>query len=267
MKSILVLADTGPAAEQRLQAALDVVRLTGGHLTLLLNSPIEPFVSMDPFGGSYAIEGVLAEARSREEALVRAFSDRLTREAVPFDVRTTVGPASIQLIEAAALSDLIILSLRDPGDRDTALLVGDVAVAAPCPVLALPESCKPGFLNGTAMVAWSGQAEAANALRAAIPLLTHAGTVKLVSIADDSESFPSTEAVEYLSRQGIHAELIQRGRGGIRVEEALELTAIDIGADWVVMGAYGHSRAREMIFGGVTHHFLKSARFPLLLDH
>lgn len=267
MQSILVFAEAGNVAEQRLQSALDVARLTGGHVTLLFNTPVEPFISMDPFGGSYAIEGVLAEAKTREEALIAGFTERLAHEGVSFDVRTSSGPAAISLVDAAALCDLVILSLGDLDDRDSALLVGDVAIAAPCPVLALPAEPKPLFVTGTAIVAWSGQAEGANALRAAAPLLAHAREVKLVSITDEVDAFPSTEAIEYLSRHGIHAELIQHRRGGRRVEDALEEAAIAAGADWIVMGAYGHSRAREMIFGGVTHHFLRSARFPLLLDH
>ncbi|OYY91482.1 MAG: hypothetical protein B7Y45_02680 [Sphingomonas sp. 28-66-16] len=270
MRSILVLADSGPAAEQRLQAALDIARLTDGHVTLHVNTPLQRFVSMDPFGGSYVMEGALAEEQAREDRLVEALTAKLSSENVPWDITTGAGMPANDLIAAAPLADLIVLSLTPPDSpaaADTTMLVGDVAVSASCPVLAIPAAEKPLFVTGTAMIAWNGGAEAANALRAAVPLLALAGEVKLVTITNRPEELPAIDALQYLSRHGIHAELVVRPHEHQRIAEALEEAADAVGADWIAMGAYGHSRMREMVFGGVTHHFLNSAKFPLLLSH
>ena len=76
-----------------------------------------------------------------------------------------------------------------------------------------------------------------------------------------------TPVLEYLSRHDIHAELTTVTEDRLTVEEALEAKATEIGADWIVMGAYGHSRMREIWFGGVTRYLLESARIPLFFAH
>jgi nucleotide-binding universal stress UspA family protein len=73
--------------------------------------------------------------------------------------------------------------------------------------------------------------------------------------------------LEYLSRHDIHAELKIAGDNWLTIEEALEREAEAMKADWIVMGAYGHSRVRELLFGGVTRYMLESARFPLFISH
>ncbi|MBA4048966.1 MAG: hypothetical protein C0476_10545 [Sphingomonas sp.] len=117
------------------------------------------------------------------------------------------------------------------------------------------------------MVAWSGTAESANALRAAVPLLAHARAVKLVTIVDGGDAFPATDATRYLSRHNIHAELIERPREYGTIGAALSAAAEAASADWIVMGAYGHSRFRETLFGGVTQQLLENAPCPILLSH
>jgi nucleotide-binding universal stress UspA family protein len=117
------------------------------------------------------------------------------------------------------------------------------------------------------MVAWDGSAESAHALRAAVPLLARASAVSLVTITEKEARFPATDALRYLSRHGIHADYAERPRGALTVEEALDQSADSLGADFVVMGAYGHSRVRETLFGGVTRYMIDGARRPLLLMH
>ena len=90
----------------------------------------------------------------------------------------------------------------------------------------------------------------------------------VVTVVEKADGFPATDALRYLSHYGIHAELHERTvSGGLTIEEALEDAAVELKADWVVMGAFGHSRLRETLFGGVTRYFINSARFPLLLVH
>jgi nucleotide-binding universal stress UspA family protein len=270
MRSLLVYADGGPANEVRLQTALDIARLTGGHITLHVNTPVQQYTAMDPFGGVYLLTDALAEAERDETALIAALTAKLGAEDVPWDTRTSTRFAADGLVQAALLSDLIILSLNQiDGETDpfAVRLVGDVVLAARRPVLAVPAAATPLFISGTAMVAWSGGHEAADALRAAIPLLAHAKAVKLVTVVDDPTFFPPTEAASYLSRHGIHAEVIERPRDGQNVGTALASAAAALEADWIVMGAYGHSRFRESVFGGVTQQFLEVANFPMLLSH
>ena len=270
MRSFLVYADGTPSADATLNTALDLARIMAAHLTLHINTPLRRFVAMDPFGGGYLIADALAEAQRQEAALVERLADRMTQEDVPWDSVTSTGLIADGLANAARLADLVILGLnRLEGrtDPDSVRLVGDVVLTTGCPVLAVPPHTRPEFVQGTAMIAWSGTAEAANALRAAVPLLTHARTVKVVTITDESDSFPATDATRYLSRHAIHAELIERPRECGTIGAALSAAAEAAAADWIVMGAYGHSRFRETIFGGVTQHLLDNAPCPILLSH
>ncbi|MBA3879997.1 MAG: universal stress protein [Sphingobium sp.] len=269
MRSMLVLADASPASTVRLQAALDIARLTNGHITLHVNTPLQRFVAMDPFGGSYLLADALAEAQENEAKLIADLTATLEREDVPWDMRTSTGIAADGLLTAAMLADLIVLSLGNSDDdaaSDPVRLVGDVVLASPCPVFAVPATIKPVVTTGTAIVAWSGTPESANALRAAVPLLAGARDVKLVTISNAPDFFPATDAACYLSRHGIHAEICERPHDDQPTAIALANAAEALGGDWIVMGAYGHGRFREQLFGGVTQRLLETAQLPLLLS-
>jgi nucleotide-binding universal stress UspA family protein len=71
--------------------------------------------------------------------------------------------------------------------------------------------------------------------------------------------------VEYLSRHGIHAEMIDDNAGTLTIADRLVATATSLGASYLVMGAYGHSRAREFLFGGVTRSLLKECPLALVI--
>ncbi|HMO75412.1 MAG TPA: universal stress protein [Sphingopyxis sp.] len=266
MRSILVHADSDAASEGRLQAALDVARRFEGHVRLMIATPLQQFVSFDPFGGSYFAREALAQAQAEDLALEARLADDLANEDVPWDIVMADGDILGSLAVAATLSDLAVVSL--PGERESAppLLAGDLALATPVPVLALPQQARGLDFDAPVMVAWNGSSQAAAALRAALPLLA-GRAVTLVSVEDRDEDFPGTDALRYLSRHGIHAELKIVERGVETVEERLEKEAEALGAGLIVMGAFGKSRLRETLFGGATQYLLTSGRFPLLLAH
>jgi nucleotide-binding universal stress UspA family protein len=146
-----------------------------------------------------------------------------------------------------------------------ASVTGAVAVAVGSAVLAIPDDSSVD-LDGKAMIAWNGSAESANALRRAVPLLAGAKSVHLITFGNSHNEFPATEALDYLSQHDIHAELHEYPKEVV-VEEAIERVGEAMGASWIVMGAYGHNRIRETLFGGVTRYMLDSAHFPLFLAH
>jgi nucleotide-binding universal stress UspA family protein len=146
--------------------------------------------------------------------------------------------------------------------------VEDVVLGGRTPVLAMPATARHVDPTGCAIVAWDGSAPAAAALTRATPLLKRAQAVHIVTVEEaDKDRFPSTEAAEYLARYGVAVELHALPREGAAIETILAETAVRLGADWMVMGFYGHGRMREMIFGGVTRALLRDTRIPLLLAH
>lgn len=262
MRSVLVLSGHDAANDARVDAALAIARADGGHVTLHVNTPVGNYVSIDPFGGTHVIAQIPEQARDRDDALVARMTARLGRDDVPWSIEQSDTDLVSALLSSARLHDLIIMPLG--GGDAVRPPIGAVAIGARTPVLALPPGARFDG-GGVAMVAWNGSDEAAHAMRASVPLLRCADAVHVVTIAEPRSGFPATEALGYLSRHDVHAELHQRERGLTTVEEVLATCADDLSADYVVMGAYGHSRLRELLFGGVTRFALDTATRPLLL--
>lgn len=261
MRSILVQAGRDAGMTARLDTAMDIARAHQGHVTLLIDTPVDRFVTTDPYGGTYVAREALEAAIAEDEALAEKFKGRLAADDVPFDVTQFEFLPLDAMASSARLADLAVVS-RSCG------YAGDLAVTARCPVLALADDAPLATSLQTVCVAWDGGDEAAVALRAAVPFLRAAAEVRVLTVLNDkAEGFPPTEALRYLSRHGIKAELTELQRGA-SIEETLSAAVRQAGADLLVMGAYGHSRVREFLFGGVTRFFLEEAGAPpLLLAH
>ena len=126
--------------------------------------------------------------------------------------------------------------------------------------------------TGPVLIAWDGSHEAANAIRFSIGLLRLASSVHILEIEerDKSKSFPSTRLLEYLSRHDVHAEYSafeakEDAKDPDVICAALTTHARNLGAAYVLMGGYAHSRVGEFVFGGVTRTMLSDATVPLLI--
>lgn len=260
MRSILVHADRSPALEARLETALSLGRAMNGHVTVLVATPVARFISVDPMGGSYLASEALDRAIADDEAMATTIRDRLASQDVPFDLLHSESEAVDAIALAARFADVVVLS------RD-ADLTGQVALTCRTPVLVVEHDHILRFPLERACIAWDGGNEAAGALRHAAPLLAACGTVNLVAVTEKPGGFPAVDALSYLSRHGVKAELHEVARTG-SIEESLAAAVGRLGADLLVMGAYGKSRLREFFFGGVTRYMLEDlARPALLLAH
>lgn len=256
MRSILLFADRTPAMTARLDTALSLARMCSGHLTVLVDTPVGRYVSMDPLGGGVVATDALNEALAADDMRAEELDQRLARLDVPFDVVRSEDEPVEALANAARLSDLVVLS------RSCAL-AGDLVLATRTPVLVVGDDSALTFPLDHACVAWDGSAEAALALRGAVPLLAGAGSVTLLSITPRPSGFEAGDALRYLSRHGISAELQEFGKGA-SIEETLGMAVGACGGQLLVMGAYGHSRMREFLFGGVTRFMLSGNGGPAL---
>ena len=269
LKSILVHADTSAGTKRRMDDVLGLARRHDSHLTALFNLPMQRFISTDPLGGTYLAIEAMAAAQAEMLVSQSKLADDLAREDVPWDIVASEGDLVASLAASAALSDLAVVGIAPPRkDKFDAnpMFAGDLALAARVPVLALPEDGPRFDLDGPAIIAWNGSAEAAAALRQAIALL-QGRAITLLRIDEAEGQFADMAALSYLSRHGIAADSRTEARGVETVEEAIERIAAEMGAALVVMGAFGHSRFRQTLFGGVTRYMLASARVPLLLSH
>lgn len=265
MKNILVLIHDDPGQEARVQAALDVTRAVNGHLTCLDVTALVPVLEEIGVAGGSA--GLLDRQREAESANRARLKPRLEAEDVSWTWAVTTDYVEPALDNAAALADLIVANLAwgefpQPDIRSLASLL---LIRVGRPVLTVPDAPVGFMAAGSALVAWDGSRQAADALEAAVPLLRLAERVTILQVEDGSVALPSEDAAAYLSRHDIHAVIVRKS--GISAAEAILDSASGGLFDYLVMGAYGHSRFTEAMFGGVTRTLLWNSPIPVLLTH
>jgi nucleotide-binding universal stress UspA family protein len=269
MKSILLHVYEDSGLESRMQAAFDLARAFESHITCLHAIPFEDYLAKDPFVVARLPEEFSEKMRVLREAFQARIEKRLRTEGLPWDwVHVDDLPATA-LIRWSILSDVTIVSMAGPAlYRDEPRPVaGPVATGAEAAVLAVPEGLERLSTDAPAVLAWNGSPEAAAAMKAALPLLRLAPEVHLLEVEEKSPPYPKDLAARYLSRHGVKVQIQQRQRQHGRMSAVIEESAIELGAGLIVMGAYGHSRLRETLFGGVTRDLVTECRLPVLLAH
>ena len=172
-------------------------------------------------------------------------------------------------------SDLIIVSeVGSPPDETgiEADFMERIVMASGRPVLLVPKSGVVGPLQGNALVGWNGSREAARAAFDAIPLLRRMDKVTIIwvdpqKVFEAPGAVPGAELAVVLARHGINAVAEGFPTAGLSEGEALSMRARDLGANLLVMGAYGHTRLREYVFGGTTRFMLNEILTPTLMSH
>lgn len=268
IRTILFHVHDDDALDKRLQVALSLARAFGAHLHLLHVTPVEAYMVTDAFG--VFVSPQILQALEQEAAKLRArLQAQLAGEDVSWDYEDVTGELMAHIVQCASLADVVIAG-RHPRQRDfngpAVTFLGNVLETIRTPLLIIGDEADSIDPFGAAVVAWNGSYEAANALRAAVPMLKLASRVRLVKIEEQPQGrFPSTRALEYLSRHGVHAELCERIQFADEIGQEIVDQAVADRASYVVMGAFGHSRAGEFLFGGVTRSLLKACEVPLLM--
>jgi nucleotide-binding universal stress UspA family protein len=171
----------------------------------------------------------------------------------------------------ARAADLIVIGGGGKEVMDPFASVGasDLVMQAGRPLLLVPAGVKWLDLR-SALVAWKDCPEARRAVADALPLLSKVGEVAVAGIAEDEQSRPAVrrqteDVVTWLARHGISARAQVPERAGNAAEQ-LDRIAADTGAGVIVAGAYGRSRFREWVLGGVTQHLVDQASRCVLLS-
>tara|TARA_R110000824_G_scaffold17142_4_gene70032 strand:- start:1395 stop:2207 length:813 start_codon:yes stop_codon:yes gene_type:complete len=270
MKSVMLYVADDEGLEARFQAALDLTRALGGHLHCLRANPYHSQMAFDGVTGMSVMYDVSKMSQELDEKLRAEIEKRLAGEGVSWDYRQENSDPSRGLSKNSALVDIIVLSSAS-GAKENALtlgILGDVLFNATAPVVVQPDNVKKFDACGPALVAWNGSFEAGNALRAAVPLLKMASDVHILTVEEDKDhDLPQLVASEYLAYHGIKSEIHSPPAGKGPVDAALLAEARNVNAEYLVMGAYGHSRAREFLFGGVTRNLFKDSPIPLVVSH
>lgn len=277
-KNLLVQIDGGQSDGSRIDVAIALAQRFEAHLAGL-------FVIAEARAPGFAVAQMpmdlrkeqIARRRERAETVADRFRAAVTRAGLPADCRIDstdeTDVAGVVALHGRHV-DLMIVGQPDsdappPGGP---WLVGDVALACGRPVLAVPYIGAGPALGERVLVAWDGGREAARAVNDALPLLRRAAKVFVVAVnpptwPDRPGRLAGIDIALHLSRHGINVEAKALEVRDIGVADALLSHVSDLGADMLVMGAYGHTRLQQSLFGGVTRRIQESMTVPVLLSH
>jgi len=286
IKTILTIAGSADSAVPAIETAFQVGQGLGAHVTVL-HVRADP-ASAVPYVGE-AMAGALVEemmAAAERDGQARAEAMRAAFDAVvqARGVSLRDGPPPLDTVtgewmlrdggepeEVAALgrvSDLIV-SGRPQADSDLPSMVtlNAALMETGRPVLVAPPET-PSSVGRTVAIAWNGSPEAARAVQGAMPFLERAKTVTILAGAEAGAVSGAGDLARHLAWHGVEAQIYDvRGHHGDEVGKTLLTQCDQRAADLLVMGAYTHSRLRQLILGGVTRYILDHATLPVLLSH
>ena len=278
IKNIAVIVEATPPGEARIAFAARLACAHGAHLVGLFVVPMltgghgaESFVR-----GHQALKDVIAHQRAREaeavEAAKRSLSGACGREGVSFEFRSLEqGEFGDDLALNSLHADLVVTGgPSGNGGLPNAWSAEALLLATGVPFLLLPD-CWTGAAIEHVVVAWNASREARRAVADALPLLVAAKSVTVLLVDPGKNSRhgdePGADIALYLSRHGAKVTVEQIASNGAPVARAILDHVRQSAADLVIIGAYSHARAAQMVFGGVTRSLLREAAIPLLIAH
>jgi len=276
-KTILTVVTSRERLGPQLEAAIAIARQEEAHLDVLCLG-VDMAISGYYYAGAASVVTQATSAAAQEDAekLGTAARARMSRSEIAHAVETVVAlDTSLRHLVArrARFCDMVVLdrpygpgrTSYDEAVMEAALFDGMV------PVLMLPEAPLSAAPGNKIVLAWNESDEAFSAMRKALPKLRRADLVS-IAIVDprphgENDAQPGEELARLLNRHGAEIDVALLTKDLPSVSAVLCRHARDIGADLVVMGAYGHSRLRESIVGGATRNMLEQADLPVLLAH
>jgi nucleotide-binding universal stress UspA family protein len=282
----LLLPLTGTAAgEAALSTCLMIARDWNAHVTALhvrVDSRDVAPLAGEGLSGAMIEEMMSAtEKESSERAhAVRSMFDRfvlqhdvLLSEARPGAGCATASFAAVTgreedlVAQQARLADLTVVPHPDAGeDVSSSDALHAVLFDSGRPVLISPQTA-PATIGTRICMGWNGTAESASAVFAALPWLQRAEAVRILSADGYQRRGPAApDLAAYLALHDVHADIVMFQSVGNSVGAGLLAAARDFGCDLLAMGAYSHSRLRQLILGGVTRHVLERGNLPVMMN-
>lgn len=285
IRSILVPLAADAADRRGLVAAGRLAQRFDAHVTALYVEPDPDDLLMamaSAGGGAYfsdeIVRSIKQQGETRRAAAERTFTQWQAGSSVPLaakgrsagtfgtELAIAVGPIESVTRDYALVADLVVTVVPGKGEIDRRILLESALIDAGRPLLALPPDGAMLEAVSRAAIAWNGSIEASRAVSAALPLLQGAAEVRVLHAGEAGAAGSLDQVVAFLAWHGVPAAAQELGAGAL----PSDLIAAEVEtsrADLLVMGAYTHSRVRELVLGGVTRDMLDSAPVPLLLSH
>lgn len=277
-KNLLIQLDTTKACKKRVAAALELAQRFDAHLAGIYVSP-EPNlpVFMEAHLGEELRQTQRDMRRQRAQGVIDDFEAAARRVGVSVESRQIAAPMD-DIPDVMALhgryADLVVLGQTDPQDDESlpASLTQETIMGIGRPVLLVPYIGAPEGFGRQIMLAWDSGREAARATIDALPLLRKAEMVRILAVnpkrgIGGHGDTPGADVALALARHGVKAEAQHTVTDDLEVADVLLSRAADYGTDLIVLGAYAHSRLRDLVLGGVTRTLLRHMTVPLLMSH
>jgi nucleotide-binding universal stress UspA family protein len=269
-KDLLLLTRQGTEAGNRY--ALWLADMCGARLTVaspVVSPVLPPMVSSEMPGD------ILSRVQEEIENAARSALDAFLESAKQTDVNVETltlevlsGDLGKEVSRLAQYFDATVLEQPNLEGPDTSNVIEAVLFGSGRPVLIVPYIILhvPSQLR-TVLVAWNEGRLAARAIADALPLLQMADRVEVVTVSGTNPRGSRHASADMMAQHGIKADTKALAKGDVDIGSTLVSYAADVSADLIVMGAYGHSRLREIVLGGTTRTILQSMTVPVLMAH
>ncbi len=275
LTQLLVHLDGSPRSGQRLAVARDIAQAHGAAVTAVY--AVTPALLVVPFApeAGASVADALGQIDEKRRTQARGIFDRSIAATGVHAAWAEVQdyPIVPAFARQALYSDLLVLGQHDPNDAEAAGVPFDFAETVMAtsgkPALILPYAQTPPAVGQTITIAWKPTRESARAVSAAVPLLQRARRVHVLCWGREEEDVAGArlDLDSYLKLRGIEAAWHRESQEPEFVGDLLLSRAFDLDADLLVMGCYGHSRAREWVLGGTSRTVLQSMTLPVLMAH
>jgi len=275
IKDLVVNLSVGTGRDAAGPYAISVAEAFGAHVAGIAFSyePVIPPTLM----GTVPVSFVESQREENDKAANDArakFDEAARRAGVSSESRAlsaSLAGSADRFATIARRFDLAVLGQVEPNKADPGeLIVENALFSSGRPVLVVPYIQKAALTLDRVMVCWDASRNAARAIADAMPFLRRAKAVDVVIVASErikSDEIPGADIGQHLARHDLKVEVRRIVSPDTDVASTMLSHAADTGADFIVMGGYGHSRLREFILGGATRGMLSAMTLPTLMSH
>ena len=272
IKTILVHVNSDNENNTQINAAIEIALKYEAHLCGLY---VIQRLNLPTYAGAYIPSGVLQAHEQAEQDLAKKvqaeFNSRVEKAGCSSEWHCVQGYSDQQINSFGRYADLIVIAqTQEHSMLSNEISVEDhVLIDSARPILFVPYIGAGSSIGKRILVAFNGSREAVRAITDAMPFLQGAEQVEVICVskseAQDEDSLANI--CKFLKHHNVQAKANHVVSKDISVADTLLSRASDHDIDLIVMGAYGHSRLREYIFGGATHNILNHMTVPVLMSH
>lgn len=275
-KTLLAIIQNKNDVDRVLDHALPLTSRMQGHVIGVHAEPMAlPYTTAIGFPDAEFMQVTAEATKERAAELEKIFAARTSGAGVSAEWRTMEslsGDSALCALASARAADLVIAAQTDPAERSTQTAnIDHLLFETGRPALFVPYTGQVKNIFPRILVAWNGTRESSRAAFDALPFILEAEQTEVLTVdapdtSGELREGAGADIAAALARHGANVTVTNENSTGIGVSAAIEKRAVEINADLLVMGAYGHSRLREFLFGGVTREMLKSMPVAIFMS-